>query len=141
MSELVIEVDTPEDVAKHILDRAARFPGAVEQALWEEASITMHMSMRQCPVDTGRMRATGPLGSWSGGSERPADEVVQMEVGADEVKAEIGYYTNYAIFPHELGTHTPPSKTKFLEDPVNERVDAFPAGLAARVEKYITEGL
>ena len=141
MSELVIEVDCPEDIAREIQRRADQFPEAAAQALWEESAITMNMSLRECPVDTGRMRATGAGGSWAGGSERSADELVLMQEGPDEISAEIGYYTKYAWFVHEILTnYHPVGKAKFLEDPVNMRAEAFPTGLLARINATLDGG-
>lgn len=150
MSDLVIEVDSPEQVAAHIRARAQAFPGAVRRALWEEGNITMNLSAQRCPIDTGRLR-----GSRS----------VSMP---DDTSVALSYGTKYALFVHEnisgywirpkkartlhfkiggkdvfsAAVWMPPNpRAKFLEQPVNERAEAFPAGLMARTEMYIEQGV
>lgn len=98
---MIIECDGPEDVAARIKEFAERFPESTAQALWEESQITMNRSMRQCPVDSGRLRATGQNMVWNGGDTRDPEELVAMRIEAGGIEAELGYYTDYAIYVHE----------------------------------------
>lgn len=69
-------------------------------------------SQHQCPVDSGTLKGSGHLES-------------EVDAGLSEIV--IGYggaAAGYALWVHEnlSAHHRPPTKAKFLEDPMNERV-------------------
>jgi len=51
------------------------------------------------------------------------------------VTCQMGYSTNYAIFVHEIleNYHVPPTKAKFLEDPVNKNISKVTESINRRI--------
>lgn len=96
------------------------------KALYAEAELIMTDSKKQCPVDTGTLRSTG--------------YVEQPEASGDQVTVQMGYggpAAPYAIWVHERLDlrHNPPTKAKFLEDPVKAAAPKLPARLAKRLKR------
>lgn len=78
----------------------------------EGAHSMMGDSLREAPIDTGRLRSSGHVGS-------PSVHVFDVIVDA-------GYHTDYAVFVHEneMARHNPPTKAKFLRDPAYHHAPA-----------------
>jgi len=83
----------------------------------------MSDSAREVPVRTGQLRRSG-----TNNGNAPPD----MEGGPSNtidamggVYVDFGYGTLYAVYVHENleARHKPPTKAKFLEDPVNRHAD------------------
>ena len=96
-----------EDLAKDAERLNAGYREAVGTALFQEASKVMNNSQDQCPVRYGVLRASGYVSD-------------PYEIGT-AIKIDLGYSANYAIYVHENleARHLPPTKAKYLEDPVN----------------------
>ena len=101
-----------------------RYREALAAAIYQEAAAVMAESIKECPVDSGRLRQTAYVA--------PAKDI-------DNPVVEIGYGARYGIYVHERGDlkHTAPTKAFFLSDPATRAVD----GYAARVEKRTQENL
>jgi hypothetical protein len=99
------------------------YPSAIAGALTDEAWLIMNMSQDQCPVEFGRLRATGQVGV--------------PENNGNSTSIKMGYSTDYAIYVHENleARHLAPTKAKFLEDPV----DFYRWGFMDRVGRRINE--
>lgn len=95
-----------------------RYRRAAGGAVFREASRVMGVSIREVPVDTGRLRATGFVA--------PPDTTIRG------VSVQFGYGTDYAVAVHER-TEVPhrTGKAKFLDDPLN----ASRAGAALRIAR------
>lgn len=107
---------------------------AVAGSMYAEGQAIMAESVRQVPVDTGRLRASAYVSS-------PRD-------GASGPEVTLGYGTSYALpvherteIPHKVG------KAKYLEDPMNaaragyaDRVGARARRMWARGEGYASVG-
>ncbi len=82
-------------------------------------------SQMQVPVRTGALKGSGHI----------TDPI--MEPG--NIALQIGYggpAAGYALFVHEnlAAHHSPPTKAKYLEDPVNAAIQSLPSRMAGRLE-------
>jgi hypothetical protein len=99
---------------------AQQFPDRVGRALKIEAEIEMTESKRRCPVDTGRLRASG--------------HVADPERHGRNISVELSYGTDYAVYVHEnLEAHHPVGQAKFLESVLNESAPHMLERVAHRV--------
>lgn len=87
---------------------------AIASGLFQEMSEIMSESHDECPVKFGRLKATG--------------QVEEPIIMSGRTSCRMGYSTKYAIYVHEIleNYHAPPTKAKFLEDPVNRNIDKVP---------------
>lgn len=113
-----------------------RFKGAVAAAIYQEAVIVASASIKQVPVDTGRLRSS----FWLALPESIENPTVRA-----------GYGTDYAMYVHERtdlshtkqGKHgaTESGKAKFLEDPVNDAKGGWASRVAARARENAKAGV
>ena len=95
-----------------------RYLRAVGGAVFLEASRVMGVSIREVPVDTGRLRATG--------------FVTPPDVTTRDVSVQLGYGTEYAVPVHErTEVQHRTGKAKYLSDPLN----AAQSGAARRIAR------
>ena len=92
--------------------------------VYAEANDIFNESQAQVPVATGTLRSSG--------------EVSPPAVSAHQVSVEIGYggaAADYALPVHEKieAYHAPPTKAKYLEDPMI----AAARGMGSRIAKYV----
>lgn len=110
---------------KRVLGRmnkiADTVPGAAGAALYAEAANIMRVSLRQAPVDFGLLRRSHYITLPRRG------------------QVELGYGASYAVFVHEIteNFHEPPTKAKYLEDPINAALPGMPKRLAIRAAKLL----
>ncbi len=94
-------------------------------AWWDVTNVTMTRSEEvECPVKTGALRSTG----WN-----------ELTMTEDEIVCELGYGSEavkYAFVQHEnlAFHHNPPTKAKFLEDPIRQDAPQYPEWMKARLE-------
>lgn len=94
----------------------------------------MEQSLYECPVDTGALKASARF------------ELAQVVTG--DIKVQMGYgfgsevnpktrrlVSDYAVPVHEIleARHAPPTKAKFLEDPLLEHAHTIEPFLAANI--------
>jgi hypothetical protein len=92
MSEINIEIDTPDGIERHIQSVADAYPEVVGRAAWQEFSKIMNAAKRIVPVEYGLLRGSG---------------VVQEPlVGDGEVTEEMGFYISYAGYVERGEPHT-----------------------------------
>ena len=116
-----------DKVLKRITEIVNQYPGVVGMAMYQQATIIARESLKQCPVDFGRLRASFYLAP----PENNSFPVVKL-----------GYGTKYAIYVHEMvGNKHPVGKAKFLEDPVNEAKSSWLNKVAARASSLIKSGV
>jgi hypothetical protein len=92
-------------------------------AFWDINQETLAESLAECPVKTGALRSTGKT---------------ELTVTPDEITCDIGYGSdavNYAYRQHEDLSfyHNPPTKAKYLEDPINRNLPKYPEKLKERL--------
>ena len=99
---------------------------AVAGAIYVEGQRVMSKSLRQVPVDTGRLRNSAYVG-------RP------NLTGNPFVR--LGYGTKYALAVHER-TEVPHrvGKAKYLEDPMKEAMPGYVERVANRAKKLLGAG-
>lgn len=125
------------------------------------AAMIMAESLRQCPVDTGTLKSSarvgrvegwdfafkkgggfqralrGPGGRFVGAIEAAPGRDMSLTLGygyGDEVNPKTNHLASeYAVPVHEIieAYHEPPTKAKFLEDPVYEHAAVMEPLLAA----------
>lgn len=102
-------------------------PEAVAVGLYLEAEAIMAKSIREVPVDTGRLRATG--------------FVQEPVIRGTGVTVMMGYGTNYAVYVHENTTarHTV-GKAKFLQHPLEAAAEGFGSRVAKRAAQALIRG-
>jgi len=111
------------------LDLAGRRSrGAVAAALYQEGLAIMAESVKQVPVDTGRLRSTHYVSPPTGDKDDPV--------------CTLGYGTNYGVYVHERPElkHTS-GKAKFLEDPINSARSGYVERVAARAHENFERGI
>lgn len=88
----------------------------------------MNESVKICPIDTGRLRAS---------------RKVAISKDSKNVNLELSYNTEYALKVHEdlEAYHRPPTRAKFLEIPVREALPELKENLEKRIEKVIMKML
>lgn len=88
-------------------------------------------SKEQCPFRTGELRRSATV--------NPAED---MEVSQGRVVIPFGYGTTYAVYVHEMigSYHEPPTKAKFLEDPVLQHEGELMGYLDDRLASFIGVG-
>lgn len=123
---ITVEVKGTEKLRRALAELGEWALAEAGKALYAEAELIMTESKKQCPVDTGTLRGTG--------------HVEQPEESGDRVTVQMGYggpAAPYAIWVHERLDlrHNPPTKAKFLEDPVKAATPKLPARLAKRLKR------
>ena len=145
-------VTSPEEIRADF-DRLIReYPREVAREFEEFVDMDIGpLTQEQCPVATGNLQ-----GSWTG-----AANGVVIEDGRLYIM--IGYGTTYGFWVHEIppgdlalpggghagdvfagygrtAWHEPPTKWKYLEDPINEKVGAFPPRVVKSLDHLLTGG-
>lgn len=87
--------------------------GEVEKEVEDTIQLAFMESQLEVPVDTGLLRSTGK--AWP------------VEKDGDGMEARITYGTHYGPYVHERVDihHKPPTKAKFLEDPMKRQEKPF----------------
>jgi len=106
------------------LERA--FPGIVKRALENVVEDTiMAESAGEVPVRTGQLRRSGT--------------VEDATFGKGRISITFGYNTEYAVRVHEdlKMRHKPPTKAKYLEDPVKRHIPDLAQKVLAEVNRLL----
>ncbi len=113
-----------DETMKGLIERQKRIREAVAKALHQEALAIMATSVRQVPVDTGRLRQSHYVAP---PKDSPHGSTVSM-----------GYSADYALSVHEMTEvgHAV-GKAKFLEDPVKEARQGFSQRVNARAQALL----
>ena len=124
-----LEVEGMNDLLE-MLVRGGR--NAVELSgryLYSHATKVFEQSQLQVPVDTGALRSSG--------------YVTQPYIFGNQVAISIVYgqaAAPYALWVHEILEyyHEPPTKSKFLEDPLTDSLEEFRAGFRRVLEDAVS---
>ncbi len=112
-------MDTLQMFLKNVSPRVTTFlTGAITETIFE----VFAESQVEVPVDTSTLKNTG--------------HVSEPDISPGSIEIAIGYGTDYATLVHEnlMMKHTPPTKAKFLEDPMNDALDKLTYRAAGRME-------
>lgn len=97
--------------------------------LYAHATKVFEQSQLEVPVDTGALRSSG--------------FITQPYIFGNQVAISIVYgqaAAPYALWVHEILEyyHEPPTKSKYLEDPLTNSLDAFRAGFRRVLEDAVS---
>lgn len=108
------------------------FPSEVEKVLYQEAWRVMGISIKQAPIDTGRLRASARV-------DLPVRE-------GNAISIRLSYNTDYARYVHERNVNgmpvnyrAPGTKSMFLIDPIMENIDEMERRIAKRLERLVMQ--
>lgn len=120
---MTMKVRGGKQVLRNLEKYARKYPEATAEAVHEEALLLEAESIKEAPVDTGRMRA-------SSFTKPPQDK--------NNPVATVGYGTKYAIYVHEREelNHTT-GKAKFLIDPFRRLMRDYGNRLARRIKRRV----
>lgn len=118
------ELKDKADFDRAIDQYISEFRDEFKKGFYQEGQRIMRKSKKQCPIDSGRLRASGRV-------HKPVQDM------KGNVSMDLSYGTNYAVYVHENleAYHKPPTKAKFLEDPVREELPHMVENIIARVNK------
>jgi hypothetical protein len=130
MSPNDIQITGMEHVFRVLAKGGEAAAKEVPGALFEVAHEIMAVSQREVPVDTGVLRASGT--------------VLEPVSSGDGTHIDLGYggaAGQYAMVVHEdmEATHAPPTKAKFLEDPVVQGADGVADTIARKIREALAE--
>src|SRR4051794_23359067 len=121
----VLGLDQVIATLKHLGDRQRE---ALAAALYQEAAAVMAESIKECPVDTGRLRQSNYVA--------PAEDL-------DDPAVQVGYGAAYGLYVHERGDlkHPSPTKDHFLSDPLARATDGYGTRVAKRAQGNLNNGV
>jgi hypothetical protein len=121
----VIGLNELVQAIKHLEDR---YKEALAAAIYQEAAAVMAESLREVPVDVGRLRQSHYVA--------PPDDL-------DNPVAQAGYGARYGIYVHERTDmkHNAPTKDHFLSDPLARATGGYAARVANRVKENLQKGI
>jgi len=109
----------------HLRGLADQYPGEVSIALQRVLEEILTESKKICPVKTGYLRGSG--------------YVSEPVLGYGQILATIGYSAEYAWWVHENleAYHHPPTKAKFLEEPLQMYSKNIPEAVHSEVNRIL----
>jgi hypothetical protein len=124
---LKAHVEGIQEIERKLQDLVRKYPEAAATATYQEGLALLADSVKEVPVDTGRLRRTGYV-------DAPTD--------ARDPKVVVGYGTDYALPVHErTEVHHPVGKAKFLIDPMLLRSSGYRDRMIQRIAKNVRDGV
>lgn len=113
------------EVRRALQQLGNRAPTVVGNALFSESLPIFTESQTQVPVDTGFLKSGG--------------YITPPAMNSNGAHVEIGYTAPYAPEVHEnlSARHAPPTKSKFLSDPLNAATPGFRNRLMTRLRSVL----
>jgi len=106
------------------------FPSEVEKVLYQEAWRVMGISIKEAPIDTGRLRASARV-------DMPIRD-------GNRISIRLSYNTDYARYVHDrniggmpVNYHAPGTKSMFLIDPIIENISEMERRITKRLEGLV----
>ena len=105
-------------------------PDKVALAIYDEMTDLMVESQKECPYDE-----KNPHGAYDNDYHLRDTAAVAQETDGTIITTYGSYDKEYAIYVHEILEyhHLPPTKAKFLEDPVNRREKEWLKNITDRI--------
>jgi hypothetical protein len=101
-----------ENIQKNIQNLDQIIDVVLKDELYKMGQHLRSESVKECPVDTGRLRASAT--------------VTPVQKKEDKYFVEVGYGTDYAIYVHErTELHHTVGKAKYLEDPLKRNTQFY----------------
>ena len=129
MSRRTKTVTRLDEISEDMARVAARMPDILFNALARVVEGTiMAESLEEVPVRTGQLRRSGAV-------NEPRKQ-------GRKIVIEFGYGTDYAVYVHENlnNRHKPPTKAKYLEDPVKRNIRRIPELTHREIVMTMMEG-
>lgn len=130
--EVKAEVRKLKEEQEKLRNLKEGFPSEVEKVLYQEAWRVLGISIKQAPIDTGRLRASARV-------DLPVRE-------GNAISIRLSYNTDYAKWVHEKNDHgepvnyrAPGTKSMFLIDPLIENIDEMERRIAKRLERLVMQ--
>lgn len=123
-----MEIRGLDEVIKAMAHLAKRQKEALAAAEYQEAASVMLESLKECPVDSGRLRQSHYVA--------PADDL-------DNPIVQVGYGARYGLVVHERGDlkHGAPTKDHFLSDPIARVSEGYGQRIAKRTQQNLNTGV
>ena len=106
-------------------------------------------AMRRAPKETGHLRGSGIAKvndekvahtEGKGDITKDKDFIGLVAKAINEVVGEVAFNTPYAAIQHEeMGFHHDDGEAKYLERPLNERIEVYQKWFAERIEKRLSK--
>lgn len=129
MSEQVLTMRGLKEVLTTFRTMPPNVRKAYIAAVQEQGGKIMTESLKQCPIDVGNLRNS---------------HFTDVQVQADGVRVILGYRSEYAVPVHEVppseASHNPPTKWKYLEDPLKAATPGFSERVALAVQSVLRGG-
>lgn len=130
-----IKIEGLEDLTRSLTLLNEESLKSIEKAVWKKDQQIMNESMEHCPVHPGS------------GELRRSGKVMDPVVTKNRITQEMGYYTNYALYVHEMLDPTASGRAvqwslagtgnKFLENAFMAHADEIPDVIAEAVNEAI----
>jgi len=108
------------------------FPSEVEKVLYQEAWRVMGISIKEAPIDTGRLRASARV-------DMPIRD-------GNRISIRLSYNTDYARYVHDrniggmpVNYRAPGTKSMFLIDPIIENISEMERRITKRLEGLVAK--
>lgn len=122
-----VEIDGVIETLKNLGATEEEIRKALAAALYQEGFALIADSIREVPVDFGRLRGS---------------HYVAPPAGETNPEVEVGYGTDYAAYVHErTELNHPVGKAKFLEDPMKRRQAGYSRRVADRTKTNWERGV
>ena len=123
-----LEFDNIDRLMRLLIRSGSQAPTRLAAALYDEANEIFSQSQDEVPVDTGVLRSSGRV-------HAPA-------ISSREILVEISYggaAAPYALRQHENESynHAPGRKSKYLSDPVEDRLPDLGNNIVDRIEAMV----
>lgn len=127
-----LKLEGLEETLRGVQKLANEFGDDAREALKEEGEAIMVESQKQVPRDTQQLANS---------------KFVEVREENDGPVVTLGYKADYALYVHEIpsppnksrggrsASHRPPTKWKYLEDPVKDASAGFVQRVAARIRR------
>ena len=116
-------IDGEDELMDKLRALFPKFAEAAEAGCADWGEDVMYFSKRLCPVDTGELRASGYVETYSGQSNTWIEVV-------------LGYPKDYAIYVHEnMEAHHEVGQAKFLETPMLLKSNELPKRMVQEMER------
>ena len=107
-----IKLSGIENVQQNLQNLDKVIEGVLKEELYKMGQHLRSESVKECPVDTGRLRASAT--------------VTPVKKENEKYFVEVGYGTDYAIYVHErTELHHNIGKAKYLEDPLKRNTQFY----------------
>jgi len=119
-----LDIEGIDIVSKNLEGKLVEVKLVLKDEIYHMGQHLRSESVKQCPVDTGRLRASAT--------------VTPVKEEGDTFYVEVGYGTDYAIYVHErTELRHKVGKAKFLEDPLKENANNYKEWIRSAIRRVI----